>query len=112
MSKTTEDMKAELVAAGYLFSINDYGLSSLWYSVETLDDWVFESWSESDVIKKAYAHLQKERELEALRHIVSKLAIMDVEDVQEWFNIDELIELENEAINAVKQYNITTEESE
>ena len=104
MTKTIDDMKAELEANGYVLELHH--LRSVKSVTEPSEVWTVESahWTKSRLIEEAYRHLQERRELEALRAFVLDFSLrVDNQDVI--YDI-------SASRDIVKQFNITADESE
>jgi hypothetical protein len=85
---TIEEMRAELEAAGYVFTTNykHPASANLWlFEVRSADGWIFRDSGhyaadevdnarmKEDVVKQAYEHLQKERQFEAMKALIGEL---------------------------------------
>ncbi len=120
MAKTIDDMKDELEANGYEFVAPDVHGG---YGHIITNDGLKLHWDYDDNennIRKAYAHLQKQRELEALRSYVLQLNKASEEvkrfDGKTSNPLDvatkELFLVANRAFAYIDAYNITTDESD
>lgn len=108
---TTEQMRQALEAAGYKFSKITTAITAAIvgyriYAPDRLTQWEWRLKKEA-AIKQAYAHLQQQQELKALRDFVLQTA-KTVEYIPDW----DKSHPRNRAKQLIEQYTITADESD